>query len=301
MVKNDLGQLQAKLNLNIEAEPTTPTAPSVAGAPTFTEKPKIVTLESGKLVQMIVRYKAESKCECQWFFKETMITETATTKIIHEQKESYYECRLEMQDPTQDAAGMYKCIVRNEHGEINANLTLNIQVAPEEVTMTTTTKKTSTSLSSTTVRRKKSVILQCAVTGETDVQVAWSKNGESLTTTQESQTSRFSVEKKASEVREHETIVQLEILDANLEDKGSYELVAISQETGDQQKQQLLLTEEQIKISIADEETEPKKKKKKVVKKKKKKEEKKEVKKPELSSFLKSLVSLLQSKHPHHQ
>merc|ERR1712020_584465 len=83
VVKNDLGQLQAKLNLNIEAEPTTPTAPSVAGAPTFTEKPKIVTLEGGKLVQMIVRYKAEAQCQCQWFFKETTIKETATKKIIH--------------------------------------------------------------------------------------------------------------------------------------------------------------------------------------------------------------------------
>lgn len=96
MVKNDLGQLQAKLNLNIEAEPTTPTAPSVSGAPTFTEKPKIATTESGKLVQMIVRYKAESKCECTWFFKETKVTETSMAKVVHEQKESYYECRLEM-------------------------------------------------------------------------------------------------------------------------------------------------------------------------------------------------------------
>merc|ERR1712110_209780 len=95
------------------------------------EKPKIVTQESGKLVQMIVRYKAESQCQCQWFFKETSITEPTTTRIIHQKHESYYECRLEMTDPTQDAAGMYKCIVRNDQGEINANLTLNIQVAPE--------------------------------------------------------------------------------------------------------------------------------------------------------------------------
>ena len=53
VVKNDLGQLQAKLNLNIEAEPATPTPDqSAAGAPTFTEKPKIVTLEDGRLVQV---------------------------------------------------------------------------------------------------------------------------------------------------------------------------------------------------------------------------------------------------------
>ena len=96
-MKNDLGQLQAKLNLNIEAEPATPTpAASVAGAPTFTEKPKIETLEGGKRVQMIVRYKAESQCQCQWYFKETKVVESTTTKVVHEKRESYYECRLEM-------------------------------------------------------------------------------------------------------------------------------------------------------------------------------------------------------------
>merc|ERR1711974_288264 len=62
-------------------------------------------------------------------------------------------------------------------GEINANLTLNIQVAPEtdqsgSTTTTTTTRKSSTTtLTSTTVKRKKSVILQCSVTGETDVKL----------------------------------------------------------------------------------------------------------------------------------
>lgn len=84
--------------------------------------------------------------------------ETTTTRIVQEKTESYYECRLEMTDPTQEAAGMYKCIVRNDQGEINANLTLNIQVAPEEAgsqTTTTTRKTSSTTLTSTTVRRKK--------------------------------------------------------------------------------------------------------------------------------------------------
>ena len=83
------------MNLNIEAEPVTTTAATVAGAPSFTEKPKIVTLESG-MVQMIVRYKAEAQCECQWFFKETKITESSVTKVVHQKQESYYECRLEM-------------------------------------------------------------------------------------------------------------------------------------------------------------------------------------------------------------
>ena len=95
MMKNEYGQLQAKLNLNIEAEPSA--APQAQGqAPTFVEKPKIVTKEDGKLIQLIVRYRAESRCECIWSFKETTITETRTTKIVHEKSFDYWECRIEL-------------------------------------------------------------------------------------------------------------------------------------------------------------------------------------------------------------
>jgi len=95
MMKNEYGQLQAKLNLNIEAEPSA--APQAQGqAPTFVEKPKIVTKEDGKLIQLIVRYRAESRCECIWSFKETTITETRTMKIVHEKSFDYWECRIEL-------------------------------------------------------------------------------------------------------------------------------------------------------------------------------------------------------------
>ena len=45
---------------------------------------------------MVVRYKAESKCECRWFYKETLITESSMMKVVHEKKESFYECRLQI-------------------------------------------------------------------------------------------------------------------------------------------------------------------------------------------------------------
>ena len=44
MMKNDMGQLQAKLNLNIEAEPAPAAAAPTGQAPTFVEKPKICLL-----------------------------------------------------------------------------------------------------------------------------------------------------------------------------------------------------------------------------------------------------------------
>ena len=98
-------------------------------APTFVEKPKIVTLQEGKLVQLIVRYKASSKCTCSWYYKETMIKQSQSMQVFHEKVDSSsYECRLEIKEPGANTAGMYKCLVSNEKGEINANLMLNVQV-----------------------------------------------------------------------------------------------------------------------------------------------------------------------------
>merc|ERR1712018_918209 len=79
----------------------------------------------------------------------------------------------------------------------------------------------------------------------------------------------------------------------SVEDKGKYDLVAVSTE-GEKQSQTVVLTEEAIVASLAaqpDEADCVKKKKKKIVKKKKKKEEKKEIKKPELSSYLRSMIT----------
>jgi hypothetical protein len=100
MMKNEFGQLQAKLNLNIEAEPApSPAAAATAAggaAPAFVEKPKIVTKEEGKLIMLIVKYRAESMCELLWSFKETRIVETKTIRIVHERIEDYFEARLEL-------------------------------------------------------------------------------------------------------------------------------------------------------------------------------------------------------------
>ena len=95
MMKNEFGQLQAKLNLNIEAEPAPAAAPA-GQAPTFVEKPKIVTREDGKLIMMIVRYRAEFKSECVWSFKETTISETSVIKLVHEKVADFWESRVEL-------------------------------------------------------------------------------------------------------------------------------------------------------------------------------------------------------------
>merc|ERR1712142_1206721 len=285
MMKNEFGQLQAKLNLNIEAEPA---AVPAGQAPTFVEKPKIVTKEDGKLIMLIVRYRAESKCECIWSFKETRITESKVMKFVHEKSYDYWESRVELTDPAPENAGMYRCVVSNQFGEINANLSLNIEVAPV-IRDRPIIKK---------VEKKKSVVLQCAVQGSQEIDVQWFKEGQAIDTQQER---KFSVQKKKSETRDNETIVQLEIKDTEATDQGTYKLVAKS-ESGETQSQAVQLQEEQVKMEVKEaaaeatqeesksEESIVKKKKKKVVKKKKKKEEVKEIKAPEIASYLKNFI-----------
>merc|ERR1711997_1253190 len=142
-------------------------------------------------------------------------------------------------------------------------------------------------------KRRKSVIMQCNVTGDHEsIKIDWSKDGQELQTSEQSRESRFSIERKKSEQRSDQTVVQLEIMEASIDDKGSYELVATSTE-GEKQSQTVVLTEEAIVASLAaqpDEADGVKKKKKKIVKKKKKKAATKEIKKPELSSYLRSLI-----------
>merc|ERR1712038_143996 len=286
MMKNEFGQLQAKLNLNIEAEPQA--APQAQGqAPTFVEKPKIVTEKDGKLIKLMVRYRAESMCECVWSFKETVLKETSSMKVVHEKQYDYWESRIELTDPAPENAGLYKCVVNNKYGEINANLSLNIEVAPV-IRERPIVKK---------VEKKKSVVLQCAVQGTQDIDVQWFKEGQAISA---KTGGRYSIEKKKSEVRDGETIVQLQIEDTEVTNQGSYQLVARS-ETGETQSQTVTLHEEAVKMDAAEgtaevdsvtatEDTSVKKKKKKVVKKKKKKEVEKEVIKPEISSFLKNFI-----------
>ena len=94
MMKNDFGQLQAKLNLNIEAEPAPPAA--TGAAPTFVEKPKIVTKEEGKLIMLIVKYRAEAQCTTVWSYKESQVVESKTVRMVHERVADYWESRLEL-------------------------------------------------------------------------------------------------------------------------------------------------------------------------------------------------------------
>jgi membrane-bound lytic murein transglycosylase len=197
-------------------------------------------------------------------------------KIVHEKIDSTsYECRLEIKDPDEKTAGMYKCVVSNEKGEINGNVMLNVQMAQSETITETKERKESRKVSATGVtvkkERRKSVILQCAVSGQKDVEISWKKGGQELETTEKKTSSRYSVEKKFSEA--NQTMIQLEIMEADVNDSGVYELVAKNAE-GETQSQTVELTAAQVEMSLKAQEDAAESKAKKKKKKKKKVEKK---------------------------
>lgn len=121
-MKNEFGESNANLNLNIEAEPE----PEGEG-PTFVEKPRILSQDNGKLVVMECKVKANPTPEITWTKEGQVITETSQIKMYIEQNDDIYVIRLELSEPNLEDSGLYRCNIKNNLGEVNANLTLNIE------------------------------------------------------------------------------------------------------------------------------------------------------------------------------
>ena len=122
-VKNEYGESNANLNLNIEAEPE----PEGDG-PTFVEKPRIQSQDKGKLVIMDCKVKANPKPEIVWTHAGKVVKESSKISIsIVKEKEDIYYIKLTLNDPGPDDSGLYKCNIKNALGELNANLTLNVE------------------------------------------------------------------------------------------------------------------------------------------------------------------------------
>lgn len=121
-VQNEFGESNANLNLNIEAEPE----PEGEG-PTFIEKPRIISENNGKLVIMECRVKASPKPDITWTKEGQVIQETSQIQLFHSAVGDSYTIRLELYEPNLEDSGLYKCNIKNILGEVNANLTLNIE------------------------------------------------------------------------------------------------------------------------------------------------------------------------------
>jgi hypothetical protein len=90
-VQNVHGESNANLNLNIEAEPE-----PAGQAPTFAEKPKIVSEQSGKLIVMECRVKADPKPTFIWTCEGTEVKSSSKFSISIKEEKGIYIIRLEI-------------------------------------------------------------------------------------------------------------------------------------------------------------------------------------------------------------
>nr|XP_037877238.1 muscle M-line assembly protein unc-89-like isoform X3 [Bombyx mori] len=219
-VKNEFGESNANINLNIEAEPE----PEGEG-PTFVEKPTIQSKDNGKLVIMGCKVKASPRPTIVWYHEGKEIKESSKIKTRIEVHEDIYTIILELIDPGIEDSGLYKCNIKNELGELNANLTLNIEIIPVIKEKPKIIK----------IVKKKTVIVECKVLSKFAPQCTWFKEASAV-----KEDSRHTV--LIEPVREGEFAVKLEISNVSQTDKGSYKLVA-KNEKGEATSQQVEITE----------------------------------------------------------
>ncbi|XP_055331451.1 twitchin-like isoform X3 [Paramacrobiotus metropolitanus] len=124
-IKNEKGEINANLNLNIEAPPDE--EEEGLFAPTFVGKPKIIPDPSGTKVTMEVKVRAEPEPKYKWKRDETAVTRSSRHTFHDSMEQDVFVHRLVIENPSKKDAGLYTCTVTNTVGEVNAKLTLNIE------------------------------------------------------------------------------------------------------------------------------------------------------------------------------
>lgn len=80
---------------------------------------------------MDCKVRANPKPTIVWYREGKEVTESGKIKISFEKvEEDVYYIKLELRDPGIEDSGLYKCNIKNDLGELNANLTLNIEIIP---------------------------------------------------------------------------------------------------------------------------------------------------------------------------
>lgn len=77
---------------------------------------------------MDCRVKAKPKPSMVWTLDGKKIVNSSKISIsIEEEKDDVYYIKLLLNDPGAEDSGLYKCNITNALGELNANLTLNVE------------------------------------------------------------------------------------------------------------------------------------------------------------------------------
>lgn len=263
VLKNEFGDACANLNLNIDDEEEE----MAELAPIFLVKPKIEEVNEVVTMRCHVTTKClTEKLQVVWTKDSSVIIEKENLKLnIQEVKDGEYILTLVLNKPGIDDAGLYKCNIRNTYGELNANLTLNIDVIPV-IKERPRIKK---------IIKKKEVIIECRVAvtvGDANLpKCEWTHNGQKISKTSTRHVS--SVQETTQTIISSGTkefISQLIIKNVTQTDVGKYQMIAKNVK-GEAFSQEVNLTN--IEQDEEEDEMAPPQKKKKEEERKKEEEE----------------------------
>lgn len=168
---NELGDSNANITLNLQgAEPPKPPGEP----PVFTEKPKIIPKDSGAVILMECHVKSKTAPQFTWLHDGKPVREAPHIKAKMVKDGGEFIITLEIKNPGKDDGGPYKCNIRNEDGEINGNLNLNIAgaAAPTGVAPSFVEKPQITA-----EEDGKLIIMECKVRADPKPTITWTKEG----------------------------------------------------------------------------------------------------------------------------
>ena len=125
LVKNKSGEVTANVNLNFSTEDEPSTAEGTA--PTFIQKPIIKQENDGKRLIFECKIAADPKPDLFWSRDDVPIQDSGRYLIYCDPlpNNSYVAC-LEIDDVNASDAGKYKISAKNNLGESNAHIQLNL-------------------------------------------------------------------------------------------------------------------------------------------------------------------------------
>ncbi|VDN04274.1 unnamed protein product, partial [Thelazia callipaeda] len=137
---NQFGESNANINLNfagsfifVNTLGGEEEEKEIAKGPTFLGKPRIIPKNDGALIVMECRVKSASKPHGTWYKNGVQIHESPLYNMFFaELEDSTYLLQLKLHNPVAEDAGQYRCNIKNDQGETNANLTLNFEQEIEE-------------------------------------------------------------------------------------------------------------------------------------------------------------------------
>ncbi|CAI5449672.1 unnamed protein product [Caenorhabditis angaria] len=123
--KNQLGESNANINLNFAGAGGDE---QKSKGPTFVGKPRIIPKDGGALIVMECKVKSSSTPVAKWMKDGSPLTMGGLYHaIFSDLGDQTYLCQLEIRGPSSSDAGQYRCNIRNDQGETNANLALNFE------------------------------------------------------------------------------------------------------------------------------------------------------------------------------